>query len=44
MTQWEMVAVQDQQQNEIGWHEYWLKLEVYGTVLEVASLTRLVPE
>lgn len=44
MMQWAVVAVQDQQQNEIGWREYWLKLEVYGAVLEVASMMRIVPE
>lgn len=28
--QWAIVAMQDKQENEIGGHEYWIKLEVYG--------------
>lgn len=39
-----MVPMQDQQENEIGGHEYWLKLEVYGAIMEVASMMRIVPE
>lgn len=42
--QWAMVPMQDQQENEIGGHEYWLKLEVYGAIMEVASMMRIVPE
>lgn len=41
---WETVAVQDQQENETGGHEYWLKLEVYGAIAEVTGMIRIVPE
>lgn len=42
--QWAMVAMQDQQENEIDGHKYWLKLEFYGPIMEVASMLGIVPE
>lgn len=39
-----MVAMQDQQENETDGHEYWIKLQVYGAIMEVTSMVRFVPE